>query len=138
MLETFISKAVDDTFKKQFDLDIKQSQKAKGGDKFYVSSIDIVFKDRDKTILLYASRPMLARVADILLFETDPDEDCLIDLSKEIANLVVGHAKVLASDQGYGFKIKTPVFDGKTSAYDGTLYYECEGSDFIIGLNDGR
>ncbi len=139
MLETFISKAVDDTFKKQFDMDIARAPGAQNrSQKFYVSSIDIVFKDRNKTILLYSDPAMLSEVARILLFEDNPDEECLVDLCKEIANLVVGHAKVLASDAGYNFKIATPVFDGKTDKTDPTLYFSCAGSDFIIGLNDGR
>ena len=138
MLEKFITAAVYDTFKKQFDINITQVQSIEVKQKYYTSSIDIVFSNTKKTILIYSSRDLLANVANILLFEENPDEDCLIDLNNEIANLVVGQSKVLASNESYNYKIATPIFDGLSAVTDSTLVFESNMGYLMIGLNDGR
>lgn len=138
MLEKYINEAVFDTFKKQFDIGIENKEEISVNENYYTSSIDIVFKDRNKTIVVYSSKDMLVNVASILLFEDNPDEDCLTDLNNEIANLVVGHAKVLASNDNYQFNIATPMFDGLSSKLDATLFYQSNMGNLIIGLNDGR
>ncbi|MGM0622920.1 MAG: hypothetical protein ACQESH_02760 [Campylobacterota bacterium] len=138
MLEKYISQAVFDVCKKQFDVDIEQVAKIDDTQKYYTSSIDIVFKNRNKTILIYSDREFLTNIAQILLFEDAPDEECLIDLNNEIANLVIGHSKVLAADDGYPYKIATPVYDGQSSVIEPTLFFESSKGNMIIGLNDGR
>ena len=139
MLEEYISRSVFDVFKKQFEIDIKEgADLCEKGSEFYCSSIDIIFKDGSKTILIYTTQPMLAQIAQLLLFEEDPDHQCLCDLNNEVANLVVGHAKVLASSDGYNFKIATPTFDGVTKSVDKTLCFKSAIGTLLIGLNDGR
>jgi len=138
MLEKFITAAVFDTFKKQFNLDIKQMDSIALNQKYYTSSIDIVFADIKKTVLIYSSKDLLVNVANILLFEKNPNEDCIIDLNNEIANLIVGQSKVLASNENYNYKIATPIFNGLTAVVDSTLFFQSNMGELIIGLNDGR
>ncbi len=61
---------------------------------------------------LWLQKPTLKKVSSILLFENDPDEDALEDLTSELANFIVGHAKMIASDRGIPCTIATPRFDG--------------------------
>jgi hypothetical protein len=138
MLEKYIGEAVYDTFNKQFDLNIQNVERFSIGEKYYTSSIDIVFKDRNKTILVYCTKSLLVGIANILLFEEDPEEECITDLNNELSNLIVGHAKVLAASDNYAFTIKTPTFDGLNANPDATMYFTTQTGNLIIGLNDGR
>ncbi len=55
----------------------------------------------------------LLSISSAMLFDDNPTKDDLYDLSKEIANLVIGHAKVLLAEQGVHIQINTPSFLGE-------------------------
>ncbi len=69
-------------------------------------------KEGDSIATVWFQKPTLKRVSAILLFENDPDEETLEDLTSELANFIVGHAKMLASDRSLDCKIETPRFIG--------------------------
>ncbi len=68
--------------------------------------------DGSSTATVWVQRQTLKKVSEILLFDDDPDEETLKDLTSELANFIVGHAKMLASDKSLKCKIETPKFAG--------------------------
>lgn len=92
----------------------------------YLSSIEL-----DKNhILVYimANREFLVLLSDKLLFDDNPSEDILKDLIGELANLVVGRAKVLFQEKGKHFTISPPI----PCVKDTTIEYDEDGH-FCIG-----
>ena len=77
----------------------------------YLASIKL----NDATIYILASTPLLTLLAQNLLFEDNPDAATLQDMTKELANLIVGKAKVLSQESGQTASISTPLFCGKMS-----------------------
>ena len=77
---------------------------------------------------LWLQKPTLKKVSSILLFENDPDEETLEDLASELANFIVGHAKMLASDRSIPCTIATPRFAGVGPLHSGceTLLFKSE------------
>ena len=73
---------------------------------------------------------MLDIVSELLFGDTDYDIE---DLSKEIANLIVGNAKVLASDEDIHFDITTPKFHKHINMdYDKKIDLSIQGKCFSI------
>ena len=79
------------------------NEKVKGG---FISQIDIR-GDENLDIYLVLPKDVLDTVSELLFGDTDYDIE---DLAKEIANLIVGNAKVLASEENIYFDITTPKF----------------------------
>ena len=77
----------------------------------YLASIKL----NDATIYILASTPLLTLLAQNLLFEDNPDAATLQDMTKELANLIVGKAKVLSQESGQTASISTPLFCGQIS-----------------------
>lgn len=75
----------------------------------YLASIKL----NDTTIYILASTPLLTLLAQNLLFEDNPDAATLQDMTKELANLIVGKAKVLSQASGRAASISTPLFCGE-------------------------
>ena len=48
-----------------------------------------------------------------ITYDENPTEEMLIDLSTELANLLVGRAKVISAEKNVLFNIKTPFYIGK-------------------------
>ncbi|MDR0747340.1 MAG: chemotaxis protein CheX [Helicobacteraceae bacterium] len=61
---------------------------------------------------LYIPKPTLERMALLFLNEESPQDDVLRDLVMEVANLIVGKAKVIAQKNDLFFNISTPNFEG--------------------------
>ena len=72
----------------------------------FVSQIDIS-GDENLEIYLILPKDVLDTVSELLFGDKDYDIE---DLTKEIANLIVGNAKVLASEENIHFNITTPKF----------------------------
>lgn len=63
----------------------------------------------------------LLSLSTAMLFDDNPSEEDLLDLSKEVANLVIGHAKVLLEQQGVHIQITTPISLGQTTLSNPSL-----------------
>lgn len=75
----------------------------------YLSSIDIVLDDGStNTIMFVSSKGFLETFGEGMLGEDCFDDSVLIDLSQELANIIIGLAKVQAVCKGLNFKVKTP------------------------------
>lgn len=84
---------------------------------YYAAAIDIR-GDANHSVTVYINKKSLAKMAYLFLFEENPDNDVLKDLIKEITNLIVGKAKVLAADAGLNFDISTPRFISDNTTVD--------------------
>jgi len=102
-MEKFFIKAAEN-FAKSIGAEINHCEsKVKEG---FVSQINIR-GDENLDIFLILPKDVLDTISELLFGDTDYDIE---DLSKEIANLIVGNAKVLASEENIHFDISTPKF----------------------------
>ena len=60
----------------------------------YLVSIEMIGANKD--VFLVFNKPFLRTMCHYFLSEDDPDNASLEDMARELANLTVGHAKVLA------------------------------------------
>jgi CheY-specific phosphatase CheX len=98
----------------------------------YVSKIDIN-GDKNYSIYVVVPKQKLELVSEVLL----GDKYCydLEDLTKEIANLIVGNSKVVAAENGVEYNISTPEFLGEYNnniEYDEVKCYKVDGVEFFI------
>ena len=95
----------------------------------FISEIDIR-GDENIDIFLILPKDVLDAVSELLFGDTDYDIE---DLSKEIANLIVGNAKVLASEENIHFDITTPKFHKNIDLdYDKKINLSIKGKCFSI------
>lgn len=87
----------------------------------FVSKIHIIKDGNRLPVFFIIKEPFLKELANILLFEENPDQETLRDLSCELANIVVGSAKVIAGKQNLSIDISTPEFHSETG-YDEPLH----------------
>ncbi|MDR2638220.1 MAG: chemotaxis protein CheX [Helicobacteraceae bacterium] len=78
----------------------------------WAASVDTTNGER-RRVSAYISKPSLKQMAKLFLNEESPTDEVLRDLIGEIANLIVGRAKALASDRGFKFDMSPPRFEGK-------------------------
>jgi CheY-specific phosphatase CheX len=104
----------------------------------YVSQIDIN-GDRNFSIYVVVPKEKLELVSEVLL----GDKYCYDqeDLTKEIANLIVGNSKIVASENGVNYDISTPKYLGEYQndiEYDEYKCYTVDGVEFFILLKNRR
>ena len=78
-----------------------------------IAYIDIDVEDTTKHRVYIASdSAFMQRVSLLFLEEEESDEETLIDMTLETANLIIGSAKVLAEEEGKNpYTIGTPSFE---------------------------
>ncbi len=123
-------------------LDSKVSLGEPSGGKIYGSSIPVYEKNEDGTkeiqFFLYFHKEVLKDAADKLLL-TRYTEDDLDDLSRELANQIVGYAKNLLNDAHahQPYKLGTPEFLGVVEhfhlTFDEEKIYNINGNTLKIG-----
>ena len=79
----------------------------------------------DKEVFLLFDKAFLTIITKALLEEESPDKATLDDMAKELANLIVGHAKVLAKGDR-SFNISVPSYLGYKliKDYDSGLHFK--------------
>lgn len=79
----------------------------------------------DKEVFLLFDKAFLTIITKALLEEESPDKATLEDMAKELANLIVGHAKVLAKGDR-SFNISVPSYLGYKliKDYDSGLHFK--------------
>lgn len=86
----------------------------------YMSKISMIGEQTD--VFMVFNRAFLLIASQEMLFEENPDEQTLEDIARELANLTVGRAKVIAQEENRNFNISTPTYLGhriiKTSELD--------------------
>lgn len=82
----------------------------------------------EANFFFYSDLEFLHFLSHAILFESNPQKEDLYDLCNELANLVIGKAKVLYSQQNIQTTLGTPSFLGETTNAPSHL----EGIHFAI------
>ncbi|MCK9453780.1 chemotaxis protein CheX [Sulfurimonas sp.] len=106
-----------------------------------IAYIDIESLDESKYRVYVGATPSFAqRVSTLFLEEDVSDEETLIDMTLETANLIVGSAKVLVADSAlhsYSMSIphfeKIDIFDFE---YDRAKVLKIENDEMIIAIKE--
>jgi hypothetical protein len=107
-----------------------------------IAYIDIQTKMDDKLHRVYLGAvPAFAqRITTVFLEEEESDEETLIDMMLETANLIVGSAKVIAEELGENpFIIQTPHFekiDEFDIQYDSAKVIKIDNDQMIIAIKE--
>lgn len=120
--------SVEEVFSQNFGLETKPCETfpEKEG---YTARIPFSDGTKDFDAEVWIDEPMLKEMASILLFDEDPDPETLEDLTSELANFIVGHAKMVASDRDLPYRMQTPVFTGRRPL-------EKRGETLLYSLDD--
>lgn len=110
------------------------------GNHFYGSAIALIENEREHIWYLFFEKKVLDEIALNLLFEENLCEDDLDDLLKEIANQIIGSAKVILEglNPHITYQLSVPEFMGNVCtpfpiAFQEPLPYKIKESTFVIG-----
>lgn len=100
----------------------------------FIAYIDIqTLQDQTYRVYLGADIGLVQKVSQLFLEEDESDEETLIDMLLEMANLIIGSAKVIAEEGNYNsYTIQTPHFE-KIGVFD--FKYD-DAKAFTIGPNE--
>ncbi|QQF52875.1 restriction endonuclease [Campylobacter fetus] len=91
---------------------------SKLGKDVYGASIPVYKDNEEYQFFLYFKRDTLKYFAKVLLNVSDEKHVDLGDLSREVANQIIGYAKNLLNDRHDGkYKLGTPEFLGKVESF---------------------
>ncbi len=128
-------RSVEEVFRQHLGIETQPCKSRPKGEG-YLAAIPFVFEKKEEEALVWVQRRTLIKLANTLLFEEHPDEETLQDLCAELANFIVGHAKMVASDRQIACEMGTPRFLGKgpISKEGHTLLYKIEGRCMAVTL----
>lgn len=95
--------------------------------KGYLTKISMLENGKvSKDVFLLFDKAFLRIFCAQLIDELNPSKDALEDMAKELANLVVGHAKVIAAKKQKKFNISVPTYVGYKllKDYDSGLHFK--------------
>ncbi len=96
--------------------------------------------DKQHRVYIAADKSFMQRVSKIFLDEDESDEETLIDMTLETANMIIGSAKVIAEESGNNtYTISTPHFikmDIFDFAYDQAKVATVENDEIIIAVKE--
>ncbi len=102
----------------------------------------IPFEEGEKAYMarVWVEKPALRRLADLLLFDDDPDHETMEDLTAELANFIVGRAKMVASDRALPYRMGTPRYEGlgRLEEAEGTILYDVEGHCIALQIKESH
>ena len=109
--------------------------------KILIAYIDINTTDAKKhRVYLGSDTNFMQRIAKIFLEEDESDEETLIDMALETANLIVGSAKVIAEESSVDtYTIGTPNFekhDFFDCEYDQIQYIEIDNDILLVAIKE--
>jgi chemotaxis protein CheY-P-specific phosphatase CheC len=132
-----------DSATKSFCADIigLETKQAKySGKNFYGAAIALCENQIETQWYLLFKKNTLNEFSKALLFEDDLNEDDLDDLVKEVANMIVGSAKVILEEKNSNstYKISTPDFLGHVPRVEllkleEFLLYKIKNRTFVVG-----
>jgi chemotaxis protein CheY-P-specific phosphatase CheC len=96
-MKVILIRAIRNLFVGQIELKPQPSKAELLKGEYYVSTIELKSeKDKENHIFtLVLSEELLKKVCSALLFEDEPDKETIQDMGTEVANQVIGNAKVL-------------------------------------------
>ena len=106
-----------------------------------IAHIDIEVQTGKKHRVYIASEhSFMQRISKLFLEEDQSDEETLIDMTLETANLIVGSAKVIAEEANENvYTINTPYFekiDNFDFEYDQAKIIKVENDEMIIAIKE--
>ncbi len=109
----------------------------------YTTMIDISSEGAGYSFFICMDEALLKRLAMHLLYEENPDQEMLIDLLNESANLIVGNAKVLWEEAHTSQKLRltTPQYQGFfeknfSKRFDEKLFFKADNNTIMIGVEN--
>lgn len=110
------------------------------GKEFYGAAIALYENDVESQWYLLFKKHTLNEFSKALLFEDNLNEEDLDDLVKEIANMIIGSAKVIleSNNKENNYRISTPDFLGHVPSHkllklEEFLLYKLKNRSFLIG-----
>ncbi|NWF66852.1 MAG: hypothetical protein HXX81_05240 [Campylobacterales bacterium] len=128
-----IESALFNFFQNTLELDICKSEIILNSFDF-VSSIEIQKDNGNKRVYFLFTKELLDKVSKIFMCETNPTVEILNDLICEISNLVVGSAKVIASNSNINYNISTPTLEQSIDLYDFEMLKNYQSSNEIFAI----
>ena len=106
-----------------------------------IAYIDInTQKGQKHRVYIASDSNFMQRVSKLFLEEDESDEETLIDMTLETANLIVGSAKVIAEKANINtYTINTPYFekyDAFDFKYDQARLIKVENDELIIAIKE--
>ena len=133
-----IEQATNNFFNDIIGIKIKPSKSI--GKNLYGAAISMYENDEETLWYLLFQKHTLNEFSKALLFEDTLNEDELDDLVKEVANMIIGSAKVIleTANTQNSYHISTPEFLGHIPNYrllkmEEFLLYKLKNRSFIIG-----
>jgi len=123
---------------------IRESHEVNDGElkkRTLIAYIDIDTQDGSKHRVYIASdESFMQRVSKLFLEEDESDEETLIDMTLETANLIIGSAKVIAEEADVNpYTISTPHFekiDIFDFEYDQSKIIKVQNDEFMIAIKE--
>ena len=109
--------------------------------KTLIAYIDICTQNGEKhRVYVGSDSNFMQRISKLFLEEDESDEETLIDMTLETANLIVGSAKVIAEESGINtYTINTPHFekhDVFDFAYDAIQYIKIDNDILFVAIKE--
>jgi len=105
-----------------------------------IAYIDINTQDtKEYRVYIASDKGFMQKVSHIFLEEDESDEETLIDMTLETANLIIGSAKVIAESSNNPYLIKTPhfeKFDSFDFDYDQAKIVQLKDSAIMIAIKE--
>jgi hypothetical protein len=106
-----------------------------------IAYIDIDAQDKKRyRVYIASNQGFMQRVSTVFLEEEESDEETLVDMTLETANLIVGSAKVIAEEKNENpYTIGTPVFlklDIFDFAYDEAKTLKIEDDVISVAIKE--
>ena len=132
--------SVKNFFKNTLELDSTESD-TKEIEDIYTTMISLHHEENRYNFYISLQAPLLHLFAMQLLMEENPDQDTLIDILNENANLIIGTAKVLWEEDEHlvPLTLGTPEYQGFfeknfSKEFDEKLYFQAAGDVIMIGV----
>ena len=109
--------------------------------KTLIAYIDICTQNGEKhRVYVGSDSNFMQRISKLFLEEDESDEETLVDMTLETANLIVGSAKVIAEESGINtYTINTPHFekhDVFDFAYDAIQYIKIDNDILFVAIKE--
>ncbi|WP_373036803.1 chemotaxis protein CheX [Sulfurimonas sp.] len=106
-----------------------------------IAYVDIdVENGKTHRVYIASDTSFMQRISKLFLEEDDSDEETLIDMTLETANMIVGSAKVIAEEADENqYTISTPRFekvDNFDFEYDEAKIIKIENDEMIIAIKE--
>jgi CheY-specific phosphatase CheX len=137
----YTDRAVENFFENTLEISCRVEEKERLSD-IYTTQIGISHNDEAYYFFIGMGENMLKILSSKLLFEEEPDQETMIDLLNESANLIIGNAKVLweESEEGVVLQLTTPEYQGYfeenlSKEFEKRRFFNADSESIMIGID---